>query len=109
MAILFDRLAEYKFNVRTQICEHLTTFDVSSLSRASRSTYSALQSPLYRHVKLYSFESLVLLVRSLNTPTVLARSTGRQILTMRITLDRLSPNQAPTPVLVSRMTQALLR
>ena len=103
-------LTQSTFSLRSaQICELLTTSDVARLSRASKSTYLLAQSPLYRRVKISSFESLARLVRSLISPSSLAHNARRQILAMTISFDRLRQKQVPTPVLVSMFVKILSR
>lgn len=82
-----------------------------------------VQSILYRHVRVDSLQSLVLLVRSLNETKDVGRSQIRrldlkvptnQILTLDIIFDKLrrglsSTNEKPVAVLVSGLLHAISR
>ena len=99
---------------RDQICSYLTTSNVCALARASLRIYRNIQTALYHHPRIDTFESLTLLIRTLNDLKLRRRvssrlATRKGIARLDITVDpakdamRDSRGQGPAAVLLSRM------
>ena len=102
-----------------QIYRSLPYGDLTRLARVNRALYTSVQSPLYRHAKVTSYERLTLFIRTLNAVACFDKSgegaVSKHVVTLHLTID---PNASesespshnrPTAVMLSRMIGALGR
>ncbi|KAG0136809.1 hypothetical protein HOY82DRAFT_478431 [Tuber indicum] len=103
--------------ISEQIYLSLPYGDLTRLARVNRALYTSVQSPLYRHAKVTSYERLTLFIRTLHHVARFDKSGGgavsKHVVTLRLTID---PNASesgslnhnrPTAVMLSRMIGAL--
>ncbi|PUU78979.1 hypothetical protein B9Z19DRAFT_1047547 [Tuber borchii] len=105
--------------ISEQIYRSLPYGDLTRLARVNRALYTSVQSPLYRHAKVTSYERLTLFIRTLNAVACFDKSgegaVSKHVVTLHLTID---PNASesespshnrPTAVMLSRMIGALGR
>ena len=105
---------------RDHICRYLSTSNICALARASLRVYRNIQTSLYHHPRIDTFESLTLLVRTLNEMKLRRRgdsrlSISKEMARLDITVDpvkdaaRNGRGQGPAAVLLSRMITIVSR
>lgn len=100
-----------------QIYNYLTPAILTRLARVNKALYASVQSPLYRHASIGSFEKLKLFVGTLNNVAMFDRwgegAVSKNVVTLDISVDPNATEAAggsrPTAVLLSRMIAAIGR
>lgn len=100
-----------------QIYNYLTPAILTRLARVNKSLYASVQSPLYRHASINSFEKLKLFVGTLNNVAMFDRwgeeAISKNVVTLDISVDpnatEVAGGSRPTAVLLSRLIGAIAR
>lgn len=104
-------LASLPTEISEQIYAYLTPTILTRLAKVSKAVYASVQSPLYRHTTISSYEKLQLFIRTLHSAATFdtwGEGISKNIVSLCISVD---PNAGarPTAVMLSRMISVIGR